>query len=269
MRTCQPAKWFLVCLGIVMFCSSDASAQLAPAVDYSLSPTGANVSPGSDQQAVKPALFTGVPGGAMLAGGPGEYMNAHGEPIVLPASYCASCDSGCYSGDCYDGGAYGYGDAALAGLGGGFGPDQCGPHFFDISAEFLYWKRDKASDPDVPFASVGINGPRILSSHDLPMNEEPGFKIIGRYDLGPMSVFEATYFGTFHYANSVGVTRDNPDLFSPFSNFGLGNPPAFQGFTEADAVCCVFMGFCSVLSCDKQVIARKLNHNILFFVFLH
>jgi hypothetical protein len=125
--------------------------------------------------------------------------------------------------------AYGYGEAcdaygnpiAGAGYGVGAGWDQCGPHYYDLSADFLYWRRDRAAEPPLDFASLGVNGPRVLTTDHLDMDYEPGFRVTGRLDLGPLTFVEAGYLGTFFWQESA-VATGTGDLFSVFSNFGLG-----------------------------------------------
>jgi hypothetical protein len=133
--------------------------------------------------------------------------------------------------------AYGYGEACDAygnpigspfgGHGTGAGWDQCGPHYYDFSADFLYWRRDRSAEPPVDLVARGAGGPIVLGSDNLDMDYEPGFRVTGRLDLGPLSFVEAAYFGTFFWEESAQVTG-NGDLFSVFSGF---SPP---GFLETD-----------------------------------
>ena len=55
--------------------------------------------------------------------------------------------------------------------------------------------------------------------------DEPGWRIAGRIDLGPLSVFEATYMGLadFNYrenVNSLDVDPNDYQLESVFSTYG-------------------------------------------------
>jgi hypothetical protein len=151
-------------------------------------------------------------GGVVPASGmmPGHAMQGGGGPMFVdPAA------------------AYGYGDACdvygnpLGGYGVGAGWDQCGPHYYDFSADFLYWRRDRSAEPQLEFASLGVNGPRILGTDNLDMDYEPGFRVTGRLDLGPLSFVEAAYAGAFFWEEAAQVTGTG-NLFSVFSDFGQG-----------------------------------------------
>lgn len=156
---------------------------------------------------------------APLAGGPSaargsDFVDAHGKPIVLQTNYAQGCPSGdCYGGDCYGGDCYGgdcYGadcyGAGGAGAGrgdgvyadfGGYGQDQIGPHYFDVSAEAVFLRPDEllGGAPAITAVGIGVNSPRINSLDSMSTDYEPGWRIAGRLDLGPLSVFEATYMG--------------------------------------------------------------------------
>jgi hypothetical protein len=99
--------------------------------------------------------------------------------------------------------------------------DQRGPHYFDIRAEAVYLTRDETIPREIDFTAEGVAGPIVLSSDDLEYDWEPGFRIIGRYDLCPLSVVEFGYTGVFDFEDSATYVDPNaPDLFSVFSNFG-------------------------------------------------
>lgn len=122
---------------------------------------------------------------------------------------------------------------------GSLGIDQCGPHYFDARAEAVYLTRDETFGPDTVFSHNGltalIGGEPVfvdiaLQSGQLEYDDEPGFRIIGRYDLGPLSVFEFGYMGVFDYSaaatfdDSPGGGNPSPDdLFSIWSLYG-NNP---------------------------------------------
>jgi len=177
-----------------------------------------------------------------LAGGPaaaqgGQFMDVQGNSIVLPASYCQSCpgDAGGYGGY---GGAAGYGDPMAVDFG-GYGTDQSGPHYFDVSLESVFLSRD-AFEGVGTFISNGIGNTPVnpVDSGLAGQDEyEAGWRIAFRYDLGPLSVLEATYMGLY----DIGFTQQldsttatgNPNfLFTIFSDFGT-NP--IGGFASIDA----------------------------------
>jgi hypothetical protein len=108
----------------------------------------------------------------------------------------------------------------------GYLVDQRGPHYFDVRAEVVYLKREEdAFGPDVDFSQEDLNGPIVLSSSDLEYEWEPGFRILGRMDCGPLSVVEFGYMGIYSYEDEA--TFEDPDgtLFSLFSANVPGEPP--------------------------------------------
>jgi hypothetical protein len=158
------------------------SFSLAVALAVSLATAG---------RAQEPALpASPLAGGAAAIGG--SYMDAHGNPIVMPASYMESGAPYC---DPYGGG---YSDPGSAYVDfGGYGPDQCGPYYFDVAAQGVYLTSEDAFE-DVPaFASVTALGPTIMSPAALNDDYEPGWQIALRFDLGPLSVIEGTYMGIY------------------------------------------------------------------------
>lgn len=177
-----------------------------------------------------PAGPVGYPGAQFAAGaGPNslgqgvsyagcDTCDAYGNSVDPASARCDSCD-GSYGGcdACGGFGAYG--------AGGGY--DQCGPHYFDFSVDFLYWKRDDVEGPVQPLSSEGFGGPRRLSINGLDFDEEPGVKLTARLDLGPATIVEAIYFGTFHMTrvDSLRSTDFPPNvngqIFSLYSNYGL------------------------------------------------
>ena len=167
---------------------------------------------------------------APLAGGQaayqgGSYQNAYGEQIILPASY-AQPGAG-YGEMCAPDGGCGYGDQGYADFGGYSTPDQCGPHYFDIAANAVFLQSDRSFQDVPPLGSVGVAGPTILDPSDLNDDYEPGWEIAARLDLGPLSVFEATYMGIYDLGfnttvNSVDVANGvDFQLNSVFSDYGI------------------------------------------------
>ncbi len=168
--------------------------------------------------------------GGMSAARGGAFMDAHGNPIVMPASYSTGCgcNGGCPSdnGGCYSDSRLGcsIGDRGYAMA------DQSGPHYFDISADLVYLTGDDlfAGVPAFTSSGAGLAAPKHLSASNYD-DYEPGWQIALRYDLGPLSVFEATYMGLYDIGfsdsvRSVDVTNPSTDyqLFSIFSDFGTG-----------------------------------------------
>jgi len=177
--------------------------------------------------------------GALLAGGPAaaqgnQFMDVAGNSIVMPANYCQSCPGGCssYGGSC-QGCPGGYGDPMGVDFG-GYGQDQCGPHYFDISAEVVFMAGEELFDGLGAFGAVtaSTDSPRVLNPNSSDGNYEPGWRIAGRYDIGALAVLEATYMGMYdtRFRDSVTSTEasNNPpntpfSLVSVFSDFGI-NP---------------------------------------------
>jgi hypothetical protein len=176
--------------------------------------------------------------GGMSAARGDAFMDAHGNRIVMPAAYCADCQGGDggYSmgapGGCFSNGGCASGcqsDMPCSGYGGCGVIDQCGPHYFDISADMVYLTGDDLFAGVPAFTSEGAGGvDHYLAPTDYD-DFEPGWRIALRYDLGPLSVFEATYMGLYDMAfddqvRSVDVTDPSTDfqLFSVFSDYGIG-----------------------------------------------
>ncbi|TWT48462.1 BBP7 family outer membrane beta-barrel protein [Botrimarina hoheduenensis] len=211
----------------------------------------------------------------------GPMVDAHGDPAVMPASYGAPCGPGCYG----HGGGMGGGmpsgmgggmgmpcgpmDGGMGGgMGGGpaslgaFGPgaamntEQCGPHYFDFAAEYVqYTLNDDVLGGSTVFSTFGFaNTPgdvanqRAITGGDLDAGTSNGYRLIGRFDVGALSVFEASYTGLYG-ANAEAVALGgsaNPNpatqtLFSVFSGFGTAitgpdapNPSLGGDFEETD-----------------------------------
>jgi hypothetical protein len=167
-------------------------------------------------------------GGPAAAGG-GQFVDAHGNSIVMPASYCQGMGPG-YGGPCPDGGAGGaYGDPMAIDFG-GYSEDQIGPHYFDVQFATVVLQPDAPLAGSAPFSSdgIGLAQPKFLDVSANGEDYEPGWQIGFRYDLGPLSVFEATYMGIYDFnfdervvSTEVSANGDN-QLFSIFSDYGLG-----------------------------------------------
>jgi hypothetical protein len=235
--------------------------------------TQAQIIPGShgpnrEQYPTRQALFTN-PVSGMLAGQRSPYVDAHGDSVVVPASYYEACPpSGGYG--YADGHAFGHSGPGLieslqAGPGGFSGPypmgaggtappvgydlmsdvgvegymvDQRGPHYFDLRVEAVHMTPEETFGPDVDFTILNLNGPIVLTSRQLDYDFETGFRVLGRFDLCPLAVLEFGYMGIYDWGDSASFTDPNPidpitgtgNLFSLFSDFGT-NPPtvAVQG----------------------------------------
>lgn len=182
----------------------------------------AGASAGGSSAPVPPLPASPLAGGMPAAGG-NAYMDAHGQEIVLPASYCQSCP-GEYGIPC-DGG---YGDPMAVDFG-GYGHDQCGPHYFDVSVDTIWLQAEDAFQGLIAFTSVGVAGPDRFLNPEADFGEyDPGWQIAVRYDLGALSMLEATYMGLYDISlheqvNSPDVANgSNFQLFSVFSDYGTG-----------------------------------------------
>jgi hypothetical protein len=167
-------------------------------------------------------------GGAAALGG-GSYMDAHGNPIVLPASYGEPA----MGYDCYGGGMAGDPGAAYVDFG-GYGPDQCGPYYFDIAVETVALQSEDMFEDVPPLASVTALGPTTFAPE--PFNDEyaVGWQIAARLDVGALSVIEGTYMGIYDlgFNESINSLTETDRVFgipqqdqlnSIFSGYGL-NP---------------------------------------------
>jgi hypothetical protein len=200
------------------------------------------------------ALFTAPAG--MLSGNQSPYVDAHGNPVVVPVQYGEPypCPDGGYAGygaceSCPPGhhGHYGgFNGPMPMGAGGtdppvgydlmddvgieGYLVDQRGPHYFDARVEAVYLTRDETFARDVDFTVFTLGGPVVLSSRQLDYDFKTGFRALGRYDICPLSVLEFGYSGIYDFESSASFTDPNPidantgNLFSLFSEFGT-NPP--------------------------------------------
>jgi hypothetical protein len=220
--------------------------------------------PGGNPAALGPrqALFTS-PMQNMWRAQTTPYVDAYGNPVVMPAGCCAPCECGyggcsygCGPGECGPGGCgpdgcggsyppgqhqqFGFTGCYPMGAGGtnppigydmmedvgteGYLIDQRGPHYFDVRAEAVYLERDDTFNDDIDFSALnfGQNAVVVLSSSDLDFEAEPGFRVIGRCDICPLSVFEFGYTGIFSFEDSATAVDPNPgaesgNLYSLFS----------------------------------------------------
>jgi hypothetical protein len=171
-----------------------------------------------------------------LAGGPAaaqgnQFVDVHGNSIVMPANYCAPAGPGYGAPGCPPGGGN-YCDPMAIDFG-GYSEDQIGPHYYDITFGAVFLNPETILDGVGPLASVtaGPAAPRILDPSASLDDYEAGWQIGLRYDLGPLSILEATYMGVYDIGftdtvNSVDVTdpSQNNQLYTVFSNFGVPIP---------------------------------------------
>jgi hypothetical protein len=203
------------------------AAQLAAQAPW----IGDNQPAGASQEAVQ-AVYYSPSGGTIFGGQQTPYVDAHGNPVVVPVSYWQpqggqACPPMGYGGTHP---AVGYdlaNDIAMDGT----VLDQRGPHYFDARVEYVYFTPDDNITRDIGFTSFNIfSGDNIvLTSRDLELDYEPGFRAVGRYDIGPLSVVEFGYMGIFDWKSQASFTDPNPvdadtgNLYSVFSEFGT-NP---------------------------------------------
>ena len=185
-----------------------------------------------------------------LAGGPaaaagGQFVDVRGNSIVMPASY-AECMPGCAPGMGGDM-CGGYGGDPMAIDFGGYSEDQIGPHYFDVAFDVVYVTPDELFTANVPaFTSLGVgfNPGETVNPFNDPSGEEdsykPGWRIAVRYDLGPLSVFEAAYTGVYDLdfdttavSSQLGANLPN-QLFSIFSQYGFDPAGFISELDEAE-----------------------------------
>ena len=182
-----------------------------------------NVVPAGGAHMAPPLPASPLAGGIPAAQGT-SFVDAHGQSVVMPASYGAPC---------YGGGGYpgmgGYGDPMAVDFG-GYATEQCGPHYFDVSFGTVFLQGEDLFEGLLPFTSVGVAGvDRFLDVESDFGEYEPGWEIAVRYDIGPLAVVEAAYMGLYDISytdqvNSVDVAPGNTNfqLFSVFSDYGTG-----------------------------------------------
>ncbi len=191
---------------------------------------------------VVPANYWGDGCGSDCSGG--DCYDDYGYPpecdcygACSPGDDCGACNGcGCCCGNCGCGyGGYGYGGTWQDCRSGTCPPfpddvedysllppgstEQCGPHYFDVRMEAIYMTRDEAFRTPVDFASQNVAGPIMLSSTQLDFDYETGFRILGRYDVGPLSVIEFGYWGLENLDASAQFDNPSADSYSLFSDF--------------------------------------------------
>ncbi len=206
---------------LLLLASSDSSGAEGPGYQP---PNFHQLAAQSQASANLPMMRASPLAGGFAAAQGGAYMNAHGNPIVLPASYA----QGCPPGGCPPSYAGGYEDPMAVDFG-NYGQDQSGPHYFDISADVVFMKSEDQFQDVGAFTAIGVGltAPRVLDVANGLDDYEPGWRIAARLDLGPLSVLEVTYMGLYDFGfresvNSLDVTNPPTDfqLSSVFSNYG-------------------------------------------------
>ena len=181
-------------------------------------------------------------GGAAAMQG-GEYIDVQGNPIIMPAQYCQSCPGGAYAGGACPPGSGGYGDPMAVDFG-GYGEDQCGPHFFDVHVGYVALTGEELFEGLGPFTSAGVASPDFfLDPANNDAEFEPGWEITARYDVGALAVIEASYLGMYDIGftdtvRSVDVAPGGApfSLESIFDGFGTNavlTPGVSQGSVHA------------------------------------
>jgi hypothetical protein len=215
-------------------------------------PASGGYAPNAARSRPRQALFT-TPTDKLFGREKTPYVDAHGNPVVVPAGYAEATDCGegyGHYGDagCEQQGHYGGFNGPMPMGDGGTSPpigynlmndvgmegyvvDQRGPHYFDARVEAVSLTRDETFGRDIDFTIFNLGGPIVLSSSDLDYDYEVGFRALGRFDLGPLSVLELGYTGIYDFESSASFTDPNPvdintgNLYSLFSNLGT-NPAA-------------------------------------------
>lgn len=184
----------------------------------------------------------------------GPYGNSMVTPAGFYQQGGGSCGcdgGGCGCGDCYGGcnGGCGCGPGGCGcgpnGCGGGFNScmpmgcggtdppigydlmndagmegnpaDQRGPHYFDIRAEAVYLHRDVTFEQDIQMTSLNVGNNVVLNTNQLDLDNQPGFRIIGRYDIAPLAVFEFGYTGILGWEDTASYTDPTNNLYSLWS----------------------------------------------------
>ncbi len=171
-----------------------------------------------------------------------QYVDSYGNAMIVPAGCyeqcaegnggygpregCESCQMGPMSQDGFIGpypmGAggtdppIGYDLMSDTGMSGDL-VDQRGPHYFDIRAESVVMSRDKTFEKNIDFTAENVGNVVVLSSNMLSFGDNWGFRIMGRYDICPLSVVEFGYMGIFDWNSSAAVTDPTNNLYSLFS----------------------------------------------------
>ncbi|TWT96192.1 hypothetical protein Pla108_32800 [Botrimarina colliarenosi] len=225
----------------------------------------------------QPGFVAGGPGAlagsahAAMGGpiaGADAFVDAYGDPLVMPAQYASpsqyvtqaqygspaqyGCPPGGYGGGGMPGGAGGdpFGGAYM-------NTEQCGPHYFDFSAEYLHYSRDKSpltnstvystngfvNDDNTVVTSPFDEARVALRGGDVNSEDGDGYRLTGRFDVGALSVVEFTYSGMYWDDSAVALQQGSTQLFSVYSLYGsatngdfdqdgTAGPPSGADFAE-------------------------------------
>ena len=77
--------------------------------------------------------------------------------------------------------------------------------------------RDVTFDRDIQFTSLNVGNTVVLNSNQLDFDWQAGFRVIGRYDICPLSVVEFGYTGIFDWETRARCHDPTGNLYSLFS----------------------------------------------------
>jgi hypothetical protein len=217
-------------------------------------PTQAHYTQGSYSGGAQRAAYDSY-GNQMVV--PAGYHQNCGSPCGCGGcdSYGCGYGGGCQGGGCYGGGCYGSGyggcDGSYGGYDGNCGGypgcapmgcggtdpavgydlmndvgmsgdlcDQRGPHYWDFRAEAVFLGRDDTFNDQIDFTSLNVGNTIVLSSGQLDFDDKTGFRVMGRYDIGALAVFEFGYTGILDFESSAEALDPGGapgNLFSLFS----------------------------------------------------
>lgn len=152
------------------------------------------------------------------------FVDAYGNQVVMPTNYCGP-GGGCPPG------MGGYGAPGGNPYGGGYAnTEQCGPHYFDFSAEYLhYFRADNPLSESLIVSTDGfandnladVPARSVLSGGDLGGADANGYRLTGRIDVGALSVAEFAYTGLYSDDSGNAISNDpSTTFFSLFSRYG-------------------------------------------------
>jgi hypothetical protein len=106
--------------------------------------------------------------------------------------------------------------------------DQRGPHYWDFRAEAVYLNRDDTFNDNIEFTSLNVGNTIVLSSNQLDFDSQSGFRVMGRYDICPLAVFEFGYTGVFGFEDSAQFIDPGGAPGNLFSLFSRPSPGTGQ-----------------------------------------